>query len=570
MPGWPERSAWERLRSATGGRLAAVSSPFAACGQGTADAPACKTLLRDIQDPFFIGDQPGLTQTQRLDGCLDVDAQRLCRGGARMPPTWRRRSNFARHPQPAAGGEGRRPQLPGRLERAGFAADLDPRHGTRSSCTTPSSPQGSQRGHRSRPCALGAGAIWGDAYAAVTTQGRTLRAGRRLHHRGRRRPGAERRLRQLLQALRPAAASLLEAEVVTADGAVRIANACTEPRAVLGAEGRRGRQLRRGHAADAAHARAAAAVRRGVRHGARPTRTGVPRADRRFMSLLLATACSTRTGARRCRSARTTGSRSAWCSRVSTSARALPPCGSRSSTGSRERAATMRSTAAVRSCHAGARFWDAGVPASTCPASMVRDERPGASADQRLLERRPAARPAGSCTPTSRPGCRRRCCRATAQARLVDALFAARATARDAALQQGPGRRAAAEIAARARHGDEPRGAGRLRARHQRAGRRRRPSRGARPRARSRRAAAAQRRGVARQRWPRCARGAGSRRLRLGKRLLPARLAAGVLGHELPAAARGQGRYDPDGLFFVHHGVGSEGWSEDGFTRLQG
>ncbi|QQN61711.1 FAD-binding oxidoreductase [Bradyrhizobium diazoefficiens] len=27
-------------------------------------------------------------------------------------------------------------------------------------------------------------------------------------------------------------------------------------------------------------------------------------------------------------------------------------------------------------------------------------------------------------------------------------------------------------------------------------------------------------------------------------------------------------RYDPDGLFFVHHGVGTEGWSADGFTRL--
>jgi len=26
--------------------------------------------------------------------------------------------------------------------------------------------------------------------------------------------------------------------------------------------------------------------------------------------------------------------------------------------------------------------------------------------------------------------------------------------------------------------------------------------------------------------------------------------------------------YDPEGLFFVHHGVGSEGWSDDGFTRL--
>jgi FAD/FMN-containing dehydrogenase len=27
-------------------------------------------------------------------------------------------------------------------------------------------------------------------------------------------------------------------------------------------------------------------------------------------------------------------------------------------------------------------------------------------------------------------------------------------------------------------------------------------------------------------------------------------------------------KYDPEGLFFVHHGVGSERWTEDGFTRL--
>jgi FAD/FMN-containing dehydrogenase len=27
---------------------------------------------------------------------------------------------------------------------------------------------------------------------------------------------------------------------------------------------------------------------------------------------------------------------------------------------------------------------------------------------------------------------------------------------------------------------------------------------------------------------------------------------------------------DPDGLFFVHHGVGSEDWTADGFTRLRG
>jgi FAD/FMN-containing dehydrogenase len=27
-------------------------------------------------------------------------------------------------------------------------------------------------------------------------------------------------------------------------------------------------------------------------------------------------------------------------------------------------------------------------------------------------------------------------------------------------------------------------------------------------------------------------------------------------------------KYDPDGLFFVHNGVGSEEWSEDGFIRV--
>jgi hypothetical protein len=29
-------------------------------------------------------------------------------------------------------------------------------------------------------------------------------------------------------------------------------------------------------------------------------------------------------------------------------------------------------------------------------------------------------------------------------------------------------------------------------------------------------------------------------------------------------------KYDPGGIFFTRHGVGSEGWSEDGFTKLTG
>jgi hypothetical protein len=39
-------------------------------------------------------------------------------------------------------------------------------------------------------------------------------------------------------------------------------------------------------------------------------------------------------------------------------------------------------------------------------------------------------------------------------------------------------------------------------------------------------------------------------------------------GGNYPKLFEVKAKYDPDGLFYTHHGVGSEAWSADGFIRL--
>jgi len=50
------------LKEAVGGRLINVESPFAACA-GDPDTPACEELLRNLRNPFFVGEQPWGTQS---------------------------------------------------------------------------------------------------------------------------------------------------------------------------------------------------------------------------------------------------------------------------------------------------------------------------------------------------------------------------------------------------------------------------------------------------------------------------------------------------------------------------
>jgi FAD binding domain len=61
-PAWPSDGEWTQLESAVGGRLVKLTSPLDACAGAPAGA-ACTELFKELKNPYFIGDNPALTQT---------------------------------------------------------------------------------------------------------------------------------------------------------------------------------------------------------------------------------------------------------------------------------------------------------------------------------------------------------------------------------------------------------------------------------------------------------------------------------------------------------------------------
>src|SRR5262249_39749503 len=59
---WPGEAKWDRLRQEVDGRLIKVESPLAVC-QTSPDSEACSTLLKQLRNPYYIGENPALTQT---------------------------------------------------------------------------------------------------------------------------------------------------------------------------------------------------------------------------------------------------------------------------------------------------------------------------------------------------------------------------------------------------------------------------------------------------------------------------------------------------------------------------
>jgi FAD/FMN-containing dehydrogenase len=227
-PGWPGPAEWAKLRKSVGGRLVKVESPFAVC-QPDPGSPACTDLFQNLRNPFYIGDSVALTETL---GWTDAWTSRasayavLAQSSADVAAA----VNFAREHRVRlvvkggghsyVGGSNAPDSLLIWTRPNMQAVELHDRFMPRGAAGL-AKPEAA--------VSVGAAAIWMDVYAAVTTT-----AGRYVQGGGCTTVGVAGLVQgggfgSFSKGFGTAAANLLEAEVVTADGAVRIANAVRNP-----------------------------------------------------------------------------------------------------------------------------------------------------------------------------------------------------------------------------------------------------------------------------------------------------------------------------------------------------
>jgi len=224
-PHWPGAESWAKLRAAVGGNLLEPQPLLAAC-QKDANGAACAEVVANIRNPFYIGDQPAGTE---ISGWLDA-----------WTPAPSAYAIAARNAADVAAGVSFARQHNLRLVVKGTG------HSYLGTSNAPDSlliwtramnkvllhDAFVGRGCTGRVAPVNAvtaeaGAMWIDLYHAVTTE-----AGRYVQGGGCTTVGVAGLVQSggfgsFSKGFGTAAAGLLEAEVVTADGKVRIANACT-------------------------------------------------------------------------------------------------------------------------------------------------------------------------------------------------------------------------------------------------------------------------------------------------------------------------------------------------------
>jgi hypothetical protein len=225
--GWPSKEAWKRLNDTVGGNLIPVDFPMQACTAAPATAQ-CTELFKSLKNPYYIGDQPGVTQTL---GWVDAWATKpsVYAVAARNAEDIVAGVNFARENNLRLVVKGGGHSYQG-TSNAPDSLLIWTRHMHDVTIHNNFVPQGcGGRPTSQRAVTLGAGAIWMHAYDAVTTKGGAYVQGGGCTTVG---------VAGLIQSggfgsfskhYGSAASGLLEAEVVTADGKIRIANACTNP-----------------------------------------------------------------------------------------------------------------------------------------------------------------------------------------------------------------------------------------------------------------------------------------------------------------------------------------------------
>ncbi|APR40227.1 FAD-linked oxidoreductase [Paraburkholderia sp. SOS3] len=226
-PDWPSAGDWASLKEKVGPRLLEISSPFNACRASPRDT-ACKNALAQIRNPYFLGDEPALTQSS---GWIDAWASSpsVYAVAAEQPNDVAEAVKFARDHRLRLVVKGGGHSYQGTSNAPDSLLIWTRRmRGIRLydafvplDCEADMPPQPA--------VTVGAGEIWMHVYEAVTTQG-----GRYVQGGGCATVGVAGLVQSggfgnFSKKFGTAASSLLQAEIVTADGIERIVNARTDP-----------------------------------------------------------------------------------------------------------------------------------------------------------------------------------------------------------------------------------------------------------------------------------------------------------------------------------------------------
>ena len=219
--GWPNEAAWRALSEQVHGHLARVESPFG----GGAVSPE---LLKQLENPYFLGDQAWATQSTGWAGAWQSSPSAYV-VAARTAEDVAAAVSFARERRLRLVVKGGGHSYQGTSNAPGsllvWTRPMD-----RMVLHDAFVPQGCAEKAQPVPAvSLGAGQMWFHTYDAVTTRG-----GRYVQGGGCATVGVAGLIQSggfgsFSKRYGMAAASLLEADVVTADGKIRTVNACTDP-----------------------------------------------------------------------------------------------------------------------------------------------------------------------------------------------------------------------------------------------------------------------------------------------------------------------------------------------------